>query len=91
MITPRTLNFVSGLRVRAEIGQIDNVWGNNNSETLGISFSTHEVILSVHSLRDCIGTRELGYRLDQTSPKLHRRATEVEGALVIDIEVKAAE
>jgi hypothetical protein len=49
------------------------------------------VILSVHSLRDCIGTRELGYRLDQTSPKLHRRATEVEGALVIDIEVKAAE
>ena len=64
----------------------------NDLETLKISFSTHEVILSGRNLSEiAVALEDLAIRWIKPVQSRYRRVAEVEGAFVTHIEVKPAE
>ncbi len=63
-----------------------------NSETLKISFSTHQVVLSGRNLAEIsVALEELAVSWIRFVPGRYEKAAEFEGALVTGIEVKAVE
>ena len=64
----------------------------NNPETLKISFSTHEVMLSGKNLSEiATALEDIAVEWMRPVPSRYHRVAQWEGALITDIEVKAAE
>ncbi len=61
-------------------------------ETLKISFSTHDIVLSGRSLSEiALALEDLAIRWIKPVQSRYGRVAEVEGALITDIEVKPAD